>query len=79
LRRTGCRREEKTGHGFRSTSRTILDDVLQKRPDSIEHQPALATRDPNGLAYKRPSHSPERRKIRQLDWLKNGPKMITFK
>jgi hypothetical protein len=31
-------KDEMTGHGFRATARTILDEVLQVRPDIIEHQ-----------------------------------------
>ena len=34
-------------------ARTILDEVLAFRPDSIEHQLAHAVRDPNGRAQQR--------------------------
>ena len=60
LRRMGIGKEEMTAHGFRATARTILDEVLGFRPDFIEHQLAHAVRDPNGRAYNRTAHLPER-------------------
>ena len=42
LRRMGYDKETMTGHGFRAMARTILDEVLQVRPDYIEHQLAHA-------------------------------------
>lgn len=76
LRRMGFSKEEMTVHGFRAMARTILDEVLGFRPDFIEHQLAHAVRDPNGRAYNRTSHLPERHKMMQawadyLDSLKN--------
>ncbi|HHF7367644.1 TPA: tyrosine-type recombinase/integrase [Legionella bozemanae] len=76
LRRLDIRKEEATGHGFRATARTLLDEVLGVRPDIIEHQLAHAVRDPNGRAYNRTAHLPERKKMMQdwanyLDLLKN--------
>jgi len=84
LRRMGYTSEEMTGHGFRAMARTILDEVLQVRPDFIEHQLAHAVRDPNGRAYNRTAHLLERRKMMQqwadyLDGLKAGAKVIPFK
>jgi integrase len=81
LRRMGYAKEEMSGHGFRAMARTILDEVLQVRPDYIEHQLAHAVRDPNGRAYNRTAHLPERRKMMQqwadyLDDLKAGAKII---
>lgn len=82
LRRMGFdTREEMTAHGFRAMARTILDEVLGFRPDFIEHQLAHAVRDPNGRAYNRTSHLPERRKMMQqwadyLDSLKAGAEVI---
>jgi len=67
LRRLGFTREEMTAHGFRAMARTILDEVLHVRPDFIEHQLSHAVRDPNGRAYNRTSHLPERKKMMQ-DW-----------
>lgn len=67
LRRMGIGKDEMTGHGFRAMARTVLDEVLHVRPDYIEHQLAHAVRDPNGRAYNRTAHLPERRKMMQ-DW-----------
>lgn len=73
LRRMGYSSEDMTGHGFRAMARTILDEVLQIRPDFIEHQLAHAVRDPLGRAYNRTSHLEERRKMMQkwADYLDN--------
>jgi integrase len=84
LRRMGFDKEEITGHGFRAMARTILDEVLQIRPDFIEHQLSHAVRDPNGRAYNRTSHLAERRKMMQtwadyLDGLKSGGKVLPLK
>jgi integrase len=74
-------REEMTGHGFRAAARTILDEVLGFRVDLIEHQLAHAVKDPNGRAYNRTAHLPERREMMQrwadyLDKLKAGSEVI---
>ena len=79
LRRMGYSKEEATPHGFRATARTVLDEVLQVRPDFIEHQLAHAVKDPNGRAYNRTAHLTERNKMMQLwadylDELKSGNK-----
>ena len=84
LRRMGFEKDEMTGHGFRAMARTILDEVLQVRPDLIEHQLAHAVKDPNGRAYNRTKHLPEREKMMQqwadyLDGLKVGAKVIPIK
>lgn len=84
LRRMLYTTDEMTGHGFRAMARTILDEVLQVRPDFIEHQLAHAVRDPNGRAYNRTAHLVERRKMMQLwadylDGLKAGAKVIPLK
>ena len=60
-------KRELSGHGFRAAARTILDEVLGFRVDFIEHQLAHAVRDPNGRAYNRTAHLPERQKMMQ-DW-----------
>lgn len=75
MRRLGIGKDEMSGHGFRAMARTILDEVLGVRPDLIEHQLAHAVKDPNGRAYNRTAHLPERRKMMQqwadyLDGLK---------
>ena len=81
FRRMGIEKHEMTGHGFRAMARTILDEVLGFRPDFIEHQLAHAVRDPNGRAYNRTAHLPERKKMMQawanyLDKLKEGADVI---
>lgn len=65
MRRMDISKEEMSGHGFRAMARTILDEVLGFRPDYIEHQLAHAVRDPNGRAYNRTAHLPERKKMMQ--------------
>lgn len=84
LKRLGYGKDIMTAHGFRAMARTILDEVLGFRPDFIEHQLAHAVKDPNGRAYNRTAHLPERRKMMQewadyLDALKNGADLISFK
>ena len=85
LRRMGFDKDTMTGHGFRAMARTILDEGLGFRPDYIEHQLAHAVRDPNGRAYNRTAHLPERRKIMQawadyLDSLRTAPgKVVPIK
>lgn len=81
MRRLGIAKDEMSGHGFRAMARTILDEVLGFRPDLIEHQLAHAVRDPNGRAYNRTAHLPERRKMMQawadyLDKLKAGADVV---
>lgn len=66
LRRMGFTKSEMSVHGFRAMARTVLDEILHVRPDYIEHQLAHAVRDPNGRAYNRTSHLPERREMMQL-------------
>jgi integrase len=83
LRRMGVGKDEMTVHGFRALARTVLDEVLGFRPDFIEHQLAHAVKDPNGRAYNRTAHLPERHKMMQqwsdyLDNLKNGAQVIPF-
>ncbi len=84
LRSMGFDKETMTGHGFRAMARTILDEVLQVRPDYIEHQLAHAVRDPNGRAYNRTSHLAGRKEMMQtwadyLDGLKQGAQVLPLK
>ena len=84
LRRMGFEKDTMTGHGFRAIARTILDEVLHVRPDYIEHQLAHAVRDPNGRAYNRTAHLPERVAMMQqwadyLDKLKTGGTVLPFR
>jgi integrase len=83
LRRMGFAKDGMSGHGFRAMARTILDEILQVRPDYIEHQLAHAVRDPNGRAYNRTAHLAERRKMMQLwadylDKLKSGAEIVSM-
>jgi hypothetical protein len=50
MRTLGIGKDVMSGHGFRATARTILDEVLGFQPHLIEHQLAHAVRDPNGRA-----------------------------
>jgi integrase len=84
LRRMGIGKDEMTVHGFRAMARTILDEVLGFRPDFIEHQLAHSVKDPNGRAYNRTAHLPERHKMMQtwadyLDNLKAAAQVIPFR
>jgi len=80
MRRMGIdTKSEQTSHGFRAVARTILDEVLNFRPEIIEHQLAHAVRDPLGRAYNRTAHLAERRQMMQawadyLDALKQTDK-----
>jgi integrase len=83
MRRMGIGKEEMSGHGFRAVARTLLDEVLNFRPDYIEHQLAHAVRDPNGRAYNRTAHLAERKKMMQiwadyLDKLKSGADIVAL-
>jgi integrase len=84
LRSMGYPKGKMTGHGFRAMARTILDEVLGVRPDIIEHQLAHTVKDPNGRAYNRTTHLPERRRVMQLwadylDGLKNGADVVPIR
>lgn len=84
LRRMGYTKDEMTPHGFRAMARTILDEVLQVRPDFIEAQLAHRVLDPLGRSYNRTQHMTERRKMMQawadyLDGLKQGAKVLPFR
>jgi len=84
LRRMGYTKDEMTPHGFRAMARTIIDEVLQIRPDFIEAQLAHRISDPLGRSYNRTQHLNERRKMMQtwadyLDGLKVGAKVLPFK
>ncbi|MGV8057116.1 MAG: tyrosine-type recombinase/integrase [Smithellaceae bacterium] len=84
LRRMGYTKDEMTPHGFRAMARTIIDEVLQVRPDFIEAQLAHRVSDPLGRSYNRTQHLNERRKMMQtwadyLDGLKTGAKVLPFK
>jgi integrase len=65
LRRSGIEKDEMSGHGFRATARTILDEVLHERVDLIEHQLGHAVKDPNGRAYNRTAFLKDRKAMMQ--------------
>lgn len=65
MRACGIGQDVMTGHGFRASARTILDEVLGFRPDIIEHQLAHSVRDPNGRAYNRTTHLQQRTEMMQ--------------
>ncbi len=84
LRRLGYDKETMTGHGFRASARTLLDEVLAFRVDLIEHQLAHAVKDPLGRAYNRTAHLPERVKMMQswadyCDGLKAGADVVPIR
>jgi len=84
FRRMGFDSDTVTGHGFRATARTIMDELLGIRVDIIEHQLAHAVKDPNGRAYNRTAFLEQRRQMMQtwadyLDGLKAGAKVLPFK
>ncbi len=83
MRTLGIPRDQMSGHGFRATARTILDEVLKFEPHIIEHQLAHAVKDPNGRAYNRTAHLQERHKMMQswsdyLDALKAGAAVLAL-
>jgi integrase len=65
LRGMGYAKETHSGHGFRASARTIMDEVLGERVDLIEHQLAHEVRDANGRAYNRTAHLPARKEMIQ--------------
>jgi len=65
LRILGYEKGQLTGHGFRATARTLLDEELGIEPHLIEHQLAHRVRDPLGRAYNRTTHLRERRVMMQ--------------
>lgn len=83
LRRLGYKKDEMTGHGFRSMASTILHE--QGWPhEVIERQLAHADRNKVSAAYNYAEHLPKRREMMQhwadyLDELKAGARVIPFK
>jgi integrase len=85
LRYMGFEGDEVVAHGLsRATSRTLLDETLEKPVHLIEHQLAHKVKDANGNAYNRTKHLEQRRVMLQewadyLDGLKAGGKVLQFK
>ena len=83
LRRLGYSKDEVTGHGFRSTASTLLNEQGW-HPDLIELQLAHAERNKVRAAYNRAQRLDERRKMMQawanyLDALKAGGKIVPIR
>lgn len=82
LRRMGYdTSNEMTGHGFRATARTILDEVLGWKKDVIEAQLAHSVSDNLGRAYNRTEFKEQRKKMLQawadyLDGLRGGDNVV---
>ena len=77
-RRQGISQDQLTGHGWRATARTLLDEELHYPVAIIELQLAHTVSDPLGKAYNRTTFLPERRQMMQqwadyLDTLKKQP------
>jgi integrase len=84
LRALGYDRDTVTGHGFRATARTILDEKLRYRVEVIEMQLAHAVRDPLGRAYNRTKYLEERKDMMlgwadYLDKLKAGADVVKLR
>ena len=60
LKQYGFENSETTGHGFRATARTLLDEVLKFPIERIEQQLAHQVRDMHGRAYNRTKYLEER-------------------
>jgi integrase len=83
LRRLGVPKETASGHGFRASARTILDEVLGFPPHLLEHQLGHEVRDPLGRSYNRTQHLPQRKKMMAewasyLDKIKADVKVLPF-
>ena len=65
MRSLGIGKDVATGHGWRATARTLLDELLGYAPHLVEHQLAHAVKDANGRAYNRTTHFPERKAMMQ--------------
>jgi integrase len=84
LRRMGYAKDEMSGHGFRASARTMLDEVLNENPIVIEQQLAHKTPNPLGEAYDRTRHLGARKIMMQkwsdyLDGLKQGAVVLPFR
>ena len=83
LRRMGYGTDEMSGHGFRSTASTLLNE-MGWAPDAIERQSAHAERDEIRGAYNRAEYLTERRKMMEswanyLDALTAGGTVIPIR
>ena len=83
LRRMGYAKDEATGHGFRSTASTLLNEAGWNR-DAIERQLAHAERDRVRGSYNFAEHLSERREMMGwwghfLDGLRNGANVVPIR
>jgi integrase len=81
LRAMGFSADEVTGHGFRATARTMLQERLGFDPDVIDAQLAHSVRDNLGRAYNRTEFVEQRREMLQtwanyLDKLRQGADVV---
>lgn len=81
LRRMGYEHDQMTGHGFRATASTLLNESGLWHPDAIERALAHGDSDKVRAAYHRGAHWAERVKMAQwwsdyLDQLRVGGKVI---
>ena len=65
LRRLGYAKDEVTGHGFRATASTLLNECGKWHPDAIERQLAHVERNDVRAAYARGEHWDERSMMMQ--------------
>lgn len=65
LRSMGYDSNVHVAHGFRATARTLLDEVLNERPDFIEAQLGHVVHGPLGRTYNRATHLPARKEMMQ--------------
>jgi integrase len=77
FRRMGITKDEHSGHGWRATARTLLDEQLKFSVPAIEMQLAHRVKDVHGRAYNRTTLINDRIKMMQawadyLDELKNS-------
>ena len=84
LRAMGFPPDEVTGHGFRATARTMLQERLGFDPNVIEAQLAHAVRDSLGRAYNRTEFVEQRRQMVQawadyLDQLRRGAEVVPIR
>ena len=66
LRGLGYMHDMQTGHGFRATARTLLDEVLNQDVRHIEMQLAHEVKDANGTAYNRTKFIDKRSEMMQI-------------
>ena len=84
MRSMGFDKAEVTGHGFRSTARTLIAERLPGIPiDVIERQLAHKTRDPLGESYDRAQYLEQRKAMMRewasyLDRLRIGADVLQF-